>query len=147
MYHIPASLSLEFQTFKPITGEFCFSVECNCHRVFHLWRKSGLLVKESRPYTLYCIYLNLDTYRNCDFKFVSSTIHLTMVRMRKNCSSESHLIQLPCNEQGHPQLDQVGQVLIQPHLQSLQGQGINPITGQPVSVLHYSHCKIVFPYI
>ena len=46
-------------------------------------------------------------------------------------TSEGHLVQLPCNE--HLQLE-VAQGLIQPHLQSLQGQGIHHITGQPVPV-------------
>jgi len=32
---------------------------------------------------------------------------------------KGHLVQLPCNEQGHAQLDQVAQGLIQPHLESL----------------------------
>jgi len=35
---------------------------------------------------------------------------------------KGHAIQLPCNE--HAQLDQVAQGLIQPCLESLQGQGI-----------------------
>lgn len=39
-----------------------------------------------------------------------------------------HLVQLPCNKHGHPQLDQIAQGLIQPCLESLQGQGINQIT-------------------
>ncbi len=34
---------------------------------------------------------------------------------------KGHLVQLPCNEKGHVQLDQVAQGLIQPHLESLQG--------------------------
>lgn len=32
-----------------------------------------------------------------------------------------HLVQLPCSEQGHAQLGQVAQGLIQPDLESLQG--------------------------
>jgi len=34
---------------------------------------------------------------------------------------KGHLVQLPCNEQEHPQLDQVAQGLIQPPPGSLQG--------------------------
>ena len=49
-------------------------------------------------------------------------------------TSEGHIVQLPCNEQGHPQLDQVAQGLLQPHLGSLWGQGIHHINGQPVPV-------------
>jgi len=39
------------------------------------------------------------------------------------------LVQLPCNKQGHAQLDQVAQSLIQPHLESLWGQSIHHISG------------------
>jgi len=52
-----------------------------------------------------------------------------------------HLVQLPCNEQRQAQLDQVTQDLIQPHYGSLQGQGINHISGRPVPVPHHPHCK------
>jgi len=31
-------------------------------------------------------------------------------------TSEGHLVQYPCNEQGHPQLDQVAQSNLQPSL-------------------------------
>ena len=57
------------------------------------------------------------------------------------------LVQFPYSEQGHPRLDQVAQGLIQPHLESLQGWGINHITGQPVPVPHHPHRKKFFPYI
>ena len=40
-------------------------------------------------------------------------------------TSEGHVVQLPCNEHEYQQLDQVTQDLIKPHLESLQGQGIN----------------------
>jgi len=36
---------------------------------------------------------------------------------------KDHLVQLPCNKQGHTQLDQVAQGLIQPYPESLQGWG------------------------
>ena len=39
---------------------------------------------------------------------------------------KDHLVQLPCNEQGHPQLDLGVQGLIQPHLESPQGWGTPP---------------------
>jgi len=54
-------------------------------------------------------------------------------------TSEGQLVQLPCNEQRHPQLHQVAQGLIQPCLESLLGRGINHITGQPAPVTHQSH--------
>ena len=43
--------------------------------------------------------------------------------------------------------DQVAQGLIQPSLESLQGQGINHISGQRVPVHHHCHCKRLFLYI
>jgi len=52
-----------------------------------------------------------------------------------------HLVQLTCNEQGPTQLGQGGQGLIQPRLESLQGWGISYISGQPVPVPHFPHCK------
>jgi len=56
---------------------------------------------------------------------------------------KGHLLQLPCNEQGHAQLDQVG--LGQSSLESLQG-----ISGQPVPVsrlanlCHRKKKKVIF---
>jgi len=35
---------------------------------------------------------------------------------------KGHLFQLPCNEQGHPQLDQVARSLIQPHFEGVLQQ-------------------------
>ena len=49
-----------------------------------------------------------------------------------------HPVQLPINEQGHPQLDQVILSPIQPDLEYLQGQGIHHISGQPDPVLHHT---------
>ena len=54
---------------------------------------------------------------------------------------KGHLVQLPCNEQGYAQLDQVAQGLIHPCLESLRGLGINHISGQPVPVPDHRHCK------
>ena len=45
---------------------------------------------------------------------------------------KGHTVQLSCNEQGHAQLDQVVQGWIQPHPESLQGQGFYHISGKPV---------------
>lgn len=41
---------------------------------------------------------------------------------------------LPCNEQGHPELDQAAQSPIQPDLRCFQGWGIYHLSGQPVPV-------------
>ena len=58
----------------------------------------------------------------------------------------SHLVQLPHNEHGDPQLDQAAQSLIQFLLECLQGRGINHNTRQLVPVPHHLHCKRLFPY-
>jgi len=54
---------------------------------------------------------------------------------------KGHLVQLPCNEQGHLQLDQGAQSPIQPDLECLQEQDIRHLSGQAVSVPHYFYCK------
>ena len=55
--------------------------------------------------------------------------------------------QLPCSEQRRSQLSQVAQGLIQPCLESLQGWGINHMSGQPGPLPHDPLCKTFFPYI
>ena len=42
---------------------------------------------------------------------------------------KGHLIQLPCNEQGHLQLDQGAQSPVQPDLECLQGWSIHHLSG------------------
>jgi len=59
---------------------------------------------------------------------------------------KGHLVQFLYIEQGHPQLDQVAQGLVQPHLECLQGQVFHHISGQPIPVPHHPHCKRLFPY-
>jgi len=54
---------------------------------------------------------------------------------------KAHLLQLPCHEQRCAQLNQVAQGLIQPCLESLQGQSTSNTSRQAVPVPHYSHCK------
>ena len=59
-----------------------------------------------------------------------------------------HLVQLPCDEQEYPQLDQTSHSLIKAHLESLQRWSIHYTSGPPVAVPHYPpHCKRLFPYI
>jgi len=59
---------------------------------------------------------------------------------------KGHQVQLPCSEQGHPQLYQVAQSLVQPGLECLQGWGFHHSSGQPVIVPHNPHCKRLLPY-
>jgi len=54
---------------------------------------------------------------------------------------KDHLVQIPCNEEGHRQLKLVAQSPVPPDLECLQGWGILHLSGQPVPVLHYSYKK------
>ncbi|KAK4818441.1 hypothetical protein QYF61_013128 [Mycteria americana] len=54
---------------------------------------------------------------------------------------KGHVVQTPCNEQGHLQLDQVAQSPIQPDLECFQGWGIYHLSGKSVPVFQHSHCK------
>jgi len=53
----------------------------------------------------------------------------------------------PCHEQGHLQLDEVTQSLVQPDLGRLQGWGIHHLAGQPVPGPHHPQCKTLLPSI
>jgi len=52
-----------------------------------------------------------------------------------------HLTQSPYNKQGHLQLHQVAQSPVQPGLESLQGWGIDHLSGEPGPGFHHLHCK------
>ena len=73
------------------------------------------------------------------------TSHVAFHRIIESLELEGtfkgHLVQHPYSEQGHAQLDQVAKGLIHLHLESLQGWGINHISGQPVPVPHRPYCK------
>ncbi|KAK4822534.1 hypothetical protein QYF61_015540 [Mycteria americana] len=45
---------------------------------------------------------------------------------------KGHLVQPPCNKQGHLQLDQVAQSPVQPDTERFQGWGIYHLSGQPM---------------
>ena len=60
---------------------------------------------------------------------------------------KGHLVQHPCSQQEHLQLDQDAQSPSQPDLECLQGQGIRHISGQPVPVPHHPYSKILLLYI
>jgi len=60
---------------------------------------------------------------------------------------KGHLVQTPCNEQGHLQLDQVAWSPVQPGCDCFQGWGIHHLSGQHVPVFHQAHCKNFLPYI
>ena len=57
------------------------------------------------------------------------------------------LVQAPCHQQGHLQLDQVAQSPVQPGLECSQGWCINHLSGQPGPVSHHPLFKEFLPYI
>ncbi|KAK4815157.1 hypothetical protein QYF61_017598 [Mycteria americana] len=59
---------------------------------------------------------------------------------------KGHLVQPPCNEQGHLHLDQVAQSPVQPGLERFQGWGISHLSGQPGPVFHHPQHKTCLPY-
>ena len=60
---------------------------------------------------------------------------------------KGQLVQPPCNEQGHPPLDQVAQSPVQPDLECFQGWSIYHLSGQPVPLFFHPHCKKFLRYI
>ena len=85
------------------------------------------------------------------FKIFTAHPNYSTLRILESLELEGtfkgHLVQLPCNELQHPQLDHVAQGLTQPCLESLHRWGIHHQSGQPVPVPHHSNCKIILPYI
>ena len=61
----------------------------------------------------------------------------TIIELFELEGSFKGLVQLPCNKQGHLQLDQDAQGLIQPDTECLQGWDMHHVSKQPVAVLHY----------
>ena len=58
-----------------------------------------------------------------------------------------HLVQIPCNEQGHLQLEQGAHGPVQPDLEHLQRWNIHHLSGQPVLVPYHPNCKKYHSYI
>ena len=58
-----------------------------------------------------------------------------------------HVVQPPCNEQGHLPLDKAAQSPVQPSLECFQRGGIYHLSGQPVPVFHHPHCNKCLPCI
>ena len=82
------------------------------------------------------------------FKLINESYnHRNVESLELEGTFKGHLVQFSCNEQGHAQLNQVAQGLIQSCLESLKGQDINHISQYSVPVPHHSHCKRLFLYI
>jgi len=59
---------------------------------------------------------------------------------------KNHLVQPPCNEQGHLPLDQIAQSIIQLDVEHFHGWGSYDFSEQPVPVSHHPHSKEYLPY-
>ena len=91
---------------------------------------AGLISHRSAPSLYWCIGLSLPRCR---------TLHLPLLSLMIIESSElegtpkGHLVvQLTCNEQRHPHLDQAAQNLVKPDHEYLQGQGFHHLSGHDV---------------
>jgi len=102
-----------------------------------------------RVWTVLKVRGHFQIWANLSFKLIPSftVYHRTIESLELERTFKDHLVQLPCNEQGHPQLDQVVRGLIQPCLESLLGWSINHITGQPLSVPYHPRCKMLLSNI
>ena len=70
------------------------------------------------------------------------TIHLRIIEsLELEGTFKDPIVQLPCNEQGHLQLDEVAQCPVQPDLECLWAWGIHHLSGQPVPVPHHPYCE------
>jgi len=78
-------------------------------------------------------------------KIKRECVHRIIEQYGLKGASRGRLVQPPCNEQGHPQLDQVAQSPIQPDLECSQGWDIYHLSVQSVSVPHHPHCKKYVP--
>ena len=72
---------------------------------------------------------------------------MDFVTEKKEVMLKGHLVQPPCNEQGHLPLDHFAYYPVQPHLQCYQGWAICPLSGKPVPACHHSQCKNFLSYI
>ena len=76
----------------------------------------------NKSYTKHLYFSNLQQDTSRSRTPLMTTLHMVF-RITEPLELEGtfkgHLVQLPCNEQGHAQLDQVAQGLIQPRLESL----------------------------
>jgi len=70
------------------------------------------LSRAGMPWSLKCSAFNTVSvvYPECHFRIIKS--------LELEGTFTGDLVKLPCNDQGHPQLNQVAQGLIQPHLKS-----------------------------
>ena len=110
-----------------------------------------LLKTKQRLYILLVLYFFACSVIN--YVIPTLILQLKKINRRKNYriiesfelkrTLKSHLVQFPCNEKRHLQLDQVAQSLVQHDLESLQRLegGIQHQSGQPAPVPHHSYLK------
>ena len=80
-------------------------------------------------------------------KIIEAQYHKIIESLELEAIFKGHLVQHPCNEQGHLQQDQVAQSPVQPDLECFQGWGTHHLSGQRVSVSHCRYCEKRHPYI
>jgi len=95
-------------------GKQCCAVLIPVMAMVHFDTRAKHRVLKSKEYTAVLLVL-MKEFEN-----------RTMVSRDLEGAFKDHLVHLSCNEQRHAQLEQVAQGLIQPCLESLQGQGIKP---------------------
>jgi len=78
--------------------------------------------------------------------FLSSLVYSSLL-IELEETFRGHLVQPPCSEQGHLQLDQIAQSPVQPGLECLQGSGLHCLSGQSVPVFYHPHGKKFLPSI
>jgi len=71
--------------------------------------------------------LNSEEYTAMLFVSIKKFKNKIMESLELERTFKGYLVQLPCNEQGRAQLDEIARSPIQPGLECLHGQGIHPV--------------------